>query len=346
MIKGYIEGYYGAILSWKDRKAILNLLPKLNLNSYLYCPKEDPKHRIQWKLDYSVDELNNFKEISELANKNKVNFIFGISPGNEEPIDFDKLANKIGIFREIGFKNFCILFDDLLEPGNPINQANTLNNCRESFQDCTFYLVPEIYANSLSNSDIFENKYLKDLFSNIDDKPNIFWTGKKVISNKYDYEEIKKLEDFYNLNIYIWDNFYASDYCEPRVTLDKYLPFTGNIPSDISGIMINATGKINLDLLILRLYSLGFQRNDFEISDFLSTELHPAFKSISKYFTFNGSLIKADDCEYVNDILQNWIHPIKNEIYPYLHLLKFLMQNTGSRDSNFIKRIRLKERES
>ena len=65
MIKGYIEGYYGAILSWKDRKAILNLLPKLNLNSYLYCPKEDAKHRIQWKLDYSVDELNNFKEIYE-----------------------------------------------------------------------------------------------------------------------------------------------------------------------------------------------------------------------------------------------------------------------------------------
>ena len=86
--------------------------------------------------------------------------------------------------------------------------------------------------------------------------------------------------------------------------------------------------------------------NDFEISDFLSTELHPAFKSISKYFTFNGSLIKTDDCEYVNDVLLNWIHPIKNEIYPYLHLLKFLMQNTGSRDSNFIKRIRLKERES
>ena len=346
MIKGYIEGYYGAILSWKDRKAILNLLPKLNLNSYLYCPKEDAKHRIQWKLDYSVDELNNFKEISELANKNMVNFIFGISPGNEEPIDFDKLANKIDIFREIGFKNFCILFDDLLEPGNPVYQANTLNNCRESFQDCTFYLVPEIYANSLSNSDIFENKYLKDLFSNIDDKPNIFWTGKKVISNKYDYEEIKKLEDFYNLNIYICDNFYASDYCEPRVTLDKYLPFTGKIPSDISGIMINATGKINLDLLILRLYSLGFQRNDFEISDFLSNELHPAFKSISKYFTFDGSLIKTDDCEYINDILLNWIHPIKNEIYPYLHLLKFLMQNTGSRDSNFIKRIRLKEREN
>ena len=43
---------------------------KLNLNSYLYCPKEDPKHRIQWKLDYSVDELNNFKEISENGTSN------------------------------------------------------------------------------------------------------------------------------------------------------------------------------------------------------------------------------------------------------------------------------------
>ena len=85
-------------------------------------------------------ELNNFKEISELANKNKVNFIFGISPGNEEPIDFDKLANKIDIFREIGFKNFCILFDDLLEPGNPIYQANTLNNCRESFSGIVLFI--------------------------------------------------------------------------------------------------------------------------------------------------------------------------------------------------------------
>ena len=108
--------------------------------------------------------------------------------------------------------------------------------------------------------------------------------------------------------------------------------------------MINATGKINLDLLILQLYSLGFQGDDFEISDFLSNELHPSFRLISKYFTFNGSVINTGDYEYVNDILLNWIHPIKNEIYPYLHLLKFLMQNIESIDSNFIRRIRLKER--
>ena len=44
-IYGYIEGYYGKLLSWKHRKKIINKMSKNNMNRYFYAPKEDIFHR-------------------------------------------------------------------------------------------------------------------------------------------------------------------------------------------------------------------------------------------------------------------------------------------------------------
>ena len=33
---GYIEGYYGKLLSWENRKLIVNSLKKNNMNTYFY----------------------------------------------------------------------------------------------------------------------------------------------------------------------------------------------------------------------------------------------------------------------------------------------------------------------
>ena len=41
---GYIEGYYGKLLSWDERLEIIGHLSQNNLNTYFYCPKEDPYH--------------------------------------------------------------------------------------------------------------------------------------------------------------------------------------------------------------------------------------------------------------------------------------------------------------
>ena len=48
-IIGYIEGYYGKLLSWENRKLIIESLIKNNLNTYFYAPKEDINHRLCWK---------------------------------------------------------------------------------------------------------------------------------------------------------------------------------------------------------------------------------------------------------------------------------------------------------
>ncbi|MGB2069624.1 MAG: beta-N-acetylglucosaminidase domain-containing protein, partial [Candidatus Puniceispirillaceae bacterium] len=48
-MRGYIEGYYGRILSWQERHRIVDQLAALGMSSYVYAPKEDVNHRIAWR---------------------------------------------------------------------------------------------------------------------------------------------------------------------------------------------------------------------------------------------------------------------------------------------------------
>ena len=38
-ITGYIEGYYGKLLSWESRELIIQSLHKNNMNTYFYAPQ-------------------------------------------------------------------------------------------------------------------------------------------------------------------------------------------------------------------------------------------------------------------------------------------------------------------
>ena len=109
-LNGYIEGYFGKLLSWNEREEILQQIVDQKLNTYFYCPKEDPYHRVKWKDDYPVGWIEDFKEFKSNADRVDIDIIFGISPGASlELTDFEYLERKIGIFKELSIENFCIL---------------------------------------------------------------------------------------------------------------------------------------------------------------------------------------------------------------------------------------------
>ena len=64
-VKGYIEGYYGNLLTWNERIELLDVLYKNNMNFYFYCPKEDINHRFKWKEQYSIKWLKNFSKFNK-----------------------------------------------------------------------------------------------------------------------------------------------------------------------------------------------------------------------------------------------------------------------------------------
>ena len=68
-LKGYLEGYYGRLMSWEDRLIILQMLSKLEMNLYIYGPKEDPYHRIKWSTPYPDHELQELRDFKEESSK-------------------------------------------------------------------------------------------------------------------------------------------------------------------------------------------------------------------------------------------------------------------------------------
>ena len=97
------------------------------MNFYFYAPKEDEKHRLNWKSSYKIEWTNNFKKFCYFANKNYVKVIIGISPGysfdfseilkfnlkNEMTKDLKILYQKFQYFLESGANEIALLFDDL-----------------------------------------------------------------------------------------------------------------------------------------------------------------------------------------------------------------------------------------
>ena len=89
---GYIEGYYGNLLSWENRKLIISSLQKNNMNTYFYAPKEDEFHRLNWRKKYDLNWRKRFRDFTKFSKGNNINVIAGISPGLD--FDFKTLCNK------------------------------------------------------------------------------------------------------------------------------------------------------------------------------------------------------------------------------------------------------------
>ena len=80
-IFGYIEGYYGKLLDWKSRKKIIDKMFSNQMNHYLYAPKEDRLHRLNWREDYPNDWRKEFKKFCDFSRKKNIKISVGLSPG-------------------------------------------------------------------------------------------------------------------------------------------------------------------------------------------------------------------------------------------------------------------------
>ena len=66
LMRGYVEGYYGRLPAWQDRTRIIDRLSSLGMTAYLYAPKEDPFHRVDWRTPWPDDWLQGFKAFATM----------------------------------------------------------------------------------------------------------------------------------------------------------------------------------------------------------------------------------------------------------------------------------------
>ena len=330
--KGYIEGYYGRILSWEERKFIVDQLSINNLNTYFYCPKEDPFHRLDWKKPYPKDWLSSFSNFNSYLKDKNINLIFGISPGVDFTNSFEELKNKIQSLVVLGVNNIAILFDDLSTTEDGEKHSEIINECIKMFMGVKFYCVPSEYSSDLCKPNLKESIYMKKLVSTLNPKTTIFWTGDNVISDDFSDNKINYWRECLKHPLIIWDNFYAIDYCMPKIVIDDYYSIKDMSLDALEGILINPTGFIQIDKIILNLFANRVNRNDMPFDEIINnSDLPEDFNSVVDFFRFKAKASGTkEEIQALEKILWNWTGKLKTELYPYLHILVALLKNRSN----------------
>ncbi|MEC8108544.1 MAG: beta-N-acetylglucosaminidase domain-containing protein [Pseudomonadota bacterium] len=334
LFSGYIEGYFGRLLSWEERDVILSQIEFKNLNTYFYCPKEDPYHRLDWKTPYPEKEKKSLEEFITKCESKKINFFFGISPGINFEDSFEELFNKILDITSIGASEIVILFDDLFEEQNGKKHAEIINICKEKFPEVNFYCVPSEYCEQLAKPNLMKSLYLNQLSEHLDSDVPIFWTGSKVVSSSYTSKEIDNWKNTLNHKLIIWDNFYANDYCVPKIVLESFDVEERSNFENALGILINGTGLLNIDKFCLGSLANKIYSKDKLLNDPIKNlGLPKEFAKISGLFKLEAFYTGSkEEIEAIEFLLWKWTGPTKQEIYPYIHLLRKFLTNEGPVD--------------
>src|SRR5574343_290671 len=80
-LSGVIEGFYGPPWSHEERLRLFDLLHAPGLNTYVYAPKDDLKHRALWRELYSAAEAAALGTLIRSARERGVQFRYALSPG-------------------------------------------------------------------------------------------------------------------------------------------------------------------------------------------------------------------------------------------------------------------------
>jgi len=365
---GYIEGYFGRELTWKERSEIVNHLSDLKMNTYLLAPKEDPYHRVLWKEPYPDDEIIKIKALSEQGKHVGVNVIPSLAPGLSYDYlslsDYEILLHKITHFLSLNINCIALLMDDISQalPENcqghfsSLGEAHgrllvrLLGDIRIIKPEFKILFCPTIYTDQFVDGKAVDNSYIKDLAKIIPKDIPLLWTGPQVVSETISFDNCGELFELFNGNVILWDNLYANDYCPFRVFYGAYQGRTHEVFSGIRGLLINPTGLFHTDKLLLSVVSdfLNTGLSDDQTWDQIAAEFsfHPLLKKFRKLFwlpfTQPGKeefdLMQQVEAQlFYEDVIVKGQNPLRLEWYPYLYGLYLDMQMVQDRDKRNVQ---------
>lgn len=250
---GVVEGFYGRPWTADQRRDLFVKMRQLGMNTYLYAPKDDLKHRAEWRLLYTSEEIELLQSLIQAAKQQGVTFVYALSPGIDIVYSSEKevkaIQDKLDQVRCLGCEAFALLFDDIETVMNDQDKKKfpsfvmaqlTVSNAVFEYLKCPqFYFCPTEYCESRANPSLEESDYLNTLGKKLLNNIYILWTGPRVVSRYITVEHVRRVAAVLKRKPMIWDNLHANDYDPKRIFLGPYAGRSVQLKEEISGILLN-----------------------------------------------------------------------------------------------------------
>ncbi|MCI9093950.1 MAG: hypothetical protein HFF36_09270 [Coprobacillus sp.] len=341
--RGFIEGYYGNPWSTSDRCDLMEWGGYYKLNSYFYAPKDDPKHRTQWNVLYTDDEIKNkIDPLVKAGNDSKCRFVFALHPfphGNSFNFnDYNaSLAALKAKYKQVidrGARQIALLADDFVNPGGE-NEKRILNDLtawlkgevKREYPDMktTIPFVPFDYMGNGSSAEFTPLKQ-----TNPEDV-QIVMTGGRIWG-----EVTTSFTDTFTRNTgrgpYMWINWPCSDNSHSHLIMGGYKTFlhAGVSPSNIQGIILNPMQQSKPSKVAIfgnaayswhiwteaeadQAYEDSFKYVDHNSA--IETGASNALKELSKHMinqNMDGRVTKLEESVELKPILNDFINKLKD----------------------------------
>ena len=241
--RGVIEGFYGTAWTRQFRLDLFSFMGKYKLNTYIYAPKDDPKHRSKWRELYTEKEKKVMKELIDTASKNNVRFVYALSPGLDINLksgydaDFAKLCEKCESMYGLGVRDFAILLDDI-PTLDAKGHAMLCNDFQSKFvkthEGCTdlIMITPE-FCQALTTS------YTNEIAPLIDPDIMVMWTGDYVLPASITVNSLQSITKKLDRKVYIWWNYPVNDYATDSLFMGPCMNLDTSLFTSVSGLVSN-----------------------------------------------------------------------------------------------------------
>jgi hyaluronoglucosaminidase len=181
------------------------------MNAYVYAPKDDAKHRAQWRVPYDADELARFGDLATHAAQHEVRLGFAISPGldidYESDADRRSLLAKLTPLRDAGVGWFLLFVDDIpMQPGLAPRQGALATWLAEQLEGSSLSVCPTEYVGTRPSP------YLSDLSATMPPNADLMWTGPTVCSPRITADDARSwMKATGDRPVLVWDNTPVND---------------------------------------------------------------------------------------------------------------------------------------
>ncbi|XP_053619430.1 protein O-GlcNAcase [Plodia interpunctella] len=265
-ICGVVEGFYGRPWTTEQRKDLFQKLKKWGMDTYVYAPKDDYKHRAYWRELYTVEEAEHLTSLISAAKAQGIIFCYALSPGLDITYSSQKeittLKRKLEQVSQFGCTCFALLFDDIEPEMSEADkqifqsfahaQVSVTNEIHQHLGCPRFLICPTQYCSTRAVPTVNSSEYLNTLGTKLSQQIDIMWTGPKVISKTLTTECIEEITQVLRRPPVIWDNLHANDYDQKRIFLGPYCGRSPELIALLRGVLTNPNCEYNANMIPVR----------------------------------------------------------------------------------------------